>query len=257
MKCTVCQLSDHPAELASGWLWLVEHVKSEHSEMVLLPEMPFAPWPAASQAFDDEVWQRAIRSHDEWTHRFGELAPARVLGSRPVNRNGKRLNEGFIWDAQNGCESVHAKYYLPNETGFWEANWYERGDFDFKPAQTGSIKVGFSICTEMWFTDRARAYARDGVHILASPRATAMGTADRWVAGGRAAAVMSGAYCISSNRGGVDENGLEWAGQGWIIEPEEGEVLALTSSERPFVTVDLDLKAAEHAKQTYPRYVPE
>ncbi|MCG8607657.1 carbon-nitrogen hydrolase family protein [bacterium] len=257
MKCTVCQISDNPEKLVNEWQQLIEHVESQCSELVLLPEMPFASWPAAVQSFDDEVWRRAIGSHDEWLHRLSELAPARVLGSRPVNRNGARLNEGFIWDTQSGYKPVHAKYYLPNEAGFWEAHWYKRGDFDFTLAQTEAAKVGFLICTEMWFTDRARAYAKDGVHILASPRATAMTTAEKWVAGGRAAAVMSGAYCLSSNRGGVDQNGMEWAGQGWIIEPEEGEVLALTCSDRPFVTLELDLKAAERAKQTYPRYVPE
>ena len=45
-------------------------------------------------------------------------------------------------------------------------------------------------------------------------------------------------------------------GQGWAIGPD-GEVLGLTSRERPFVTVALDLAVAERAKQTYPRYVAD
>lgn len=84
-----------------------------------------------------------------------------------------------------------------------------------------------------------------------------MASVDKWIAGGRAAAVISGAYCLSSNRGGIDQHGFEWAGTGWIIEPEEGDVLALTSLEHPFVTLDIDLTIAENAKRTYPRYVPE
>jgi len=83
-----------------------------------------------------------------------------------------------------------------------------------------------------------------------------MASADKWLAGGRAAAVMCGAFCLSSNRGGLDINGMEWAGQGWIIEPD-GEILGLTSLEDPFVTVDIDLQTAEKAKKTYPRYVLE
>jgi N-carbamoylputrescine amidase len=92
---------------------------------------------------------------------------------------------------------------------------------------------------------------------FSAPRATGLTSADKWLAGGRAAAVMSGAYCLSSNRAGTDSAGFEWGGHGWIIEPEEGDVLAVTSPDRPFATVDIDLEVAALAKQTYPRYVTE
>jgi N-carbamoylputrescine amidase len=166
----------------------------------------------------------------------------------------QRRNEGFVWDDQ-GYRSVHDKYYLPEEEGFWEATWYERGALDFSAVETTSFKAGFAICSEIWFTEHARHYARQGIHILACPRATELATRDKWIAGGRVGAVMSGAFCISSNRGG-EGSGIQWGGNGWIIDPD-GELLGLTSNEDPFVTLDLDLGAAERAKMTYPRYVSE
>jgi N-carbamoylputrescine amidase len=75
--------------------------------------------------------------------------------------------------------------------------------------------------------------------------------------GGRAAAVMSGAFCLSSNRGGVDARGHAWGGHGWIIEPDQGTVLGTSSTERPFLTLEIDLSAAKLAKRRYPRYVSE
>jgi len=45
-------------------------------------------------------------------------------------------------------------------------------------------------------------------------------------------------------------------GQGWIISPD-GDVLAITSVDRPIVTLEIDLNEAEQAKKTYPRYVLE
>ena len=45
-------------------------------------------------------------------------------------------------------------------------------------------------------------------------------------------------------------------GQGWVAGPD-GQVLGLTSRERRCVTVEIDLREAERAKQTYPRYVRE
>lgn len=86
--------------------------------------------------------------------------------------------------------------------------------------------------------------------------ATELFSAQKWIAGGRAAAVMSGAFCLSSNRGGVDATGIQWGGHGWIIDPD-GYVLGLTSPENPFLTCDIDLSAATVAKQSYPRYVAE
>ena len=37
--------------------------------------------------------------------------------------------------------------------------------------------------------------------------------------------------------------------------PEEGNVLGMTSTIKPFLTVEIDIKIAEMAKCTYPRYV--
>jgi N-carbamoylputrescine amidase len=67
--------------------------------------------------------------------------------------------------------------------------------------------------------------------------------------------VLSGVYCLSSNYSAGGGNGNEWGGAGWIIEPEEGEILGVTSSDEPFLTLEIDLEAARIAKTTYPRYV--
>jgi N-carbamoylputrescine amidase len=257
MRVTVCQLRNEAGDLAQDWDRLVAHVGQEGSDLVLLPEMPFYPWVAWTRQFDPAVWLASVKAHDAWMQRLTELAPAVVLGSRPVIRGGRHLNEGFLWEAGAGYRAVHAKYYLPDEPGFWEASWYERGDSEFIATQCGEVKVGYMICTEIWFAEHARSYGKEGAHLLLCPRGTPMSSADKWVAGGRTAAVVSGAYCLSSNRGGVDAQGMEWAGTGWIVEPEEGEVLGLTSVEQPFLTREIDLKVADRAKETYPRYVLE
>jgi predicted amidohydrolase len=251
MKVTVCELSDNPAGLERNWQALVDHVRSEASDLVLLPEMPFYPWIARTDRVDPAVWQAAVEAHDAWTSRLGELAPAAVVGTRPVVRDGRRLNEGYVWEASTGYRGVHAKVYLPDEPGFWEASWYARGETSFLPAQAGEASVGFLICTELWFNAHAREYAKQGVHLLVCPRATPTVSVDKWIAGGRTAAVVAGAFCLSSNRGGD----AGWPGTGWIIEPAEGDVLGLTSRERPFLTLEVDLGAAEAAKDSYPRYV--
>jgi predicted amidohydrolase len=254
MNVTVCQLRNDPAGRTADWDGLVAHVQAERSDLVLLPEMAFYPWPFWQRSFDAGQWQAAMAAHDQWLERLGELAPAVVLGSRPVEQNGRRLNEGFVWDAGDGYRPAHHKYYLPDDPGFWEASWYGRGEADFTPIRCGGAAVGFLICTELWFMQRARAYGQAGIHLLVCPRATELRTVDKWLAGGRAAAVIAGAFCLSSNPYTSSDSLVSLGGQGWIIDPD-GNVLALTTGERPFATLDIDLAQAEAAKTTYPRYV--
>jgi len=40
---------------------------------------------------------------------------------------------------------------------------------------------------------------------------------------------------------------------GWIIGPD-GQLLARTSGQAPFITLEIDLAAAAAARRTYPRY---
>ncbi len=256
MRVTVCELNDAQDAFARDWKRLVAHVKAESSQLVLLPEMPFCSWFAVTDQFNAALWQHAVAAHDAWLARLIELAPAVVLGSRPVNEATRRLNQGFVWDQAAGYRAAHLKYYLPNEDGFWEASWYERGDGRFIPICCGAARIGFQICTDLWFMERARAYGKAGVHLIVNPRATAQPTLDKWLVGGRAAAVVAGAYSLSSNRVSDDASTVTFGGQGWIIGPD-GDVLGLTSPERPFVTIEIDLDEAERAKSTYPRYVPD
>jgi N-carbamoylputrescine amidase len=254
MKVTVCELYDSPGEFTEDWIKLAAHVKERGSDLILLPEMTFYPWFAWKKPFDRDVWEEAVSAHENIEERLRELAPAAVLGSRPVNKADKRVNEGFIWTAESGFHAVHDKYYLPDEEGFWEASWYDRGDGIFDTFLIGETSIGFAICTEIWFFQHLRSYSKKGTHLIACPRATPVSTLDKWLVAGRAAGVVSGSFCLSSNRVNNSEKGADLGGQGWICGPD-GEVLGATSHEQPFVTVDIDLKQADLAKKTYPRYV--
>ena len=168
---------------------------------------------------------------------------------------GKRFNVAYIWSRQNGLNWAHQKTYLPNDDGYWEANWYDRAPVEFQTFCVHGLVIGFMICTEIWFLQHAREYAKLGVHILLNPRSTPRHTNAKWLAGGQTAAVVSGAFCLSSNHAGqVDQ--LELGGTGWLCDPD-GVVLATTSDEQPFVTIDLDPGVADAAKSTYPRYVDD
>jgi N-carbamoylputrescine amidase len=253
VRVTVCQLPDERDRFEQEWKALCAHVHAERSTLVLLPELSFARWFSAVRDFDARVWRRAVDDHRRWEAKLRQLEAPFVVGTRPIEREARRLNEAFL--ATPRCtRSIHENRYLPDENGFWEASWYAPGDGTFDTARVEDIVLGVQICTELWRLDISRHYGLRGADILVVPRATPASSRDRWIVGARAAAIVSGAFCLSSNRSGTSSGGDVFAGDGWIVDPD-GEVLARTSNTTPFVTMDLDVPRARAAKSTYPRYV--
>jgi N-carbamoylputrescine amidase len=243
MKVTVCQLHNGRESFAADWDSLLQHVQAERSELVLLPEMPFSPWFPTPRKFDADVWRAALAAHDAWEPRLSQLMPAIALGTRPIDFGNVRYNAGFYWNEEEGiAETIHVKSCLANEQGWWETSWYEGAVPDFEPAKVGSASIGMLIGLELWLLQQAKRYGEDGVHIVAVPRVDRSSDTDgaaleAWLEGGRNAAKASGAYCISSSRGS-HADGI--GGSGWVLAPD-GEPLAVTSPDRLFVSVDLDL----------------
>lgn len=253
MQVTITEID--PRQLGSDWDALRAHVAAAGSQLALLPEMCFTPWFCHSSRRDDDVWDAAVAAHDRWLERLPELGVGLIVGTAPRNLGDKRLNCAYLWARDEPLRWIHQKTYLPNDEGYWEANWYDRAPVDFQPARAGSLCIGAIICTEIWFMRHARAYGQQGVQLLLNPRSTPRHTNGKWLAGGRTAAVVSGAYCLSSNHAGRAES-LELGGCGWLCDPD-GAVLATTSAEQPFVTVEIELARADHAKSAYPRYVDD
>ncbi len=252
MRATVCELPYQPVLLEPAWVALCVHVRSEQSELVLLPEFAFVEPVWESTPFDPTRWAAAVALSDAWTARLHELGAPLVVGARPVTVDGHHYNEGFSWSAQGGYQPLRRKFHLPDEPGGWEARWFERGDAEFPRFAAAPLGFGLSICTELWALDTHAGYAALGVEAILTPRATAAATTAKWLALGTVAAVRAGAYSLSSNR--VDSAAGTYGGAGWAISPD-GALLAQTSVNQPFCTVDVEPAVAAGARSTYPRYV--
>jgi N-carbamoylputrescine amidase len=251
MRVTVCELPHEPDALATAWAALCEHTVRHASELVLLPEFAMVEPLWQDEFFDSARWATAEARSEIWRHRLGELGVAHVVGTRPVTIDDRRFNQGFFWSASGELTPLRRKFYLPDEPGNWEARWFDRGDSHFAEYCTDAWSFGLNICTELWAVETYAAYAARGVQVILSPRATAAATTAKWLSVGVVAAVRSGAFSLSSNR--VDSTGA-CGGVGWIIDPS-GHILALTTTDAPFATVNIDLTASAAARDDYPGYV--
>jgi N-carbamoylputrescine amidase len=251
MRATVCELPHDAQDLPTAWSALCAHCTAARTEWLVLPEFAWVPPLWTEPSFDARAWSDAVELSAHWLQRLSELGAQVVVGARPVTRNGQPFNEGFVWSTTSGAQPLRSKYWLPEEPGGWEARWFTRGDPDFPAFETAGMRWGLSICTEIWALENCESYARAGVQAIVTPRATAAATTLKWQAVAQAVAARTGAFNLSSNR--VHNDG-SCGGVGWIIGPD-GEILARTSAQTPFCTVDIDLAHADAAKSTYPRYV--
>lgn len=210
------------------------------TDLLVLPELAFTPWLCATDQVDPGAWERATQ--DQNLQQLADLPAQVVVGTMATVEEGRRYNDAFVFEA-GSLRRVHRKTFLPDEPGFWEATWYDRGPVSFAPVDTGVGRLGISICTEMWFTQ----HTYPDVDIVVVPRATPAESTAKWLAGGATHAVCSGAFCVSSNRA-EDYMG----GHGWVFDPE-GNSLADPGQE--VVSAEIDLATARRAKRTYPRYV--
>lgn len=254
-RITVCQLPGGGA-MKDLWKELCDAVVADRSDLVVLPELSLIGWICTSRVATAAAWDQAIHEANERMQQLAELCCSDVAGTRPTTTaSGSRRNEGFLWSTGT-VTKVHDKYYVPNEPDFWEGNWYEPGPPVFRTGTTSTgISVGFLICSETWFPERGREYGWQGAHLIVSPRATWASRAERWLVGGRAAAIISGCYWASSAKSAPASTYNESVGgPAWVVDPD-GVVLCETSDDAPFATVEIDLERAEKAKASYPRYL--
>ncbi|MBA2743267.1 MAG: carbon-nitrogen hydrolase family protein [Chthoniobacterales bacterium] len=248
MKVTICEFPDEDARKKPAWDALVEHVAAENPHVVVLPEMPFCEWIFVGDKVDRGLWRKAIADHDEMIDKFDSLACGAVMTSRPVERDGRRLNEAFVWSRASGYQTVRSKWYLPDVPAARETLWFDQGDRNFTAVPCGSLRAGFQLCSEIMFPEHARDIGFADAHLIAHPRAS--GGGQRWRAACEISAVLSGCYLVSANRRSYDRD--LFTGTSWLFSPDAA-LLGETTAAQPFVTAEIVLAVAERAKTTYPR----
>lgn len=256
LKVGVCELSPEMEPGSPEWRSVAAKVAEAEPDLFLLNEMPFGPWIAAAPAFDPATWERSCRAHEEGIAGLAELGAKVVLGSRARELGGRRVNEAFVWTPEAGPRGAHTKQYFPDEEEYYEARWFDPGERHFQVVEAAPVRVGFLICTEVMFNEHARHYGRSGAQVIAVPRAVGRPSLRRWLVAMRMAAVVSGCYVLSSNRGGVDSRGQRFGGRGWVIDPI-GDLVAQTSSSTPVTFYEIDTRLVEQAQGQYPCYVKE
>lgn len=217
------------------------------TEAVLLNEMPFGSWLAASPEVDPAAAAASVGAHDR---ALQALALGRrdvtLLGSAPVAAPGGLHNQAFT--VRGGQRLArHVKSRLPQEPGWYERSWFVPGRMAPQVFDLGGLRCAFLLCSELMYTELARGCLADGVDVILVPRATG-GEVDRWIAAAKMAAIWTGAYILSSNRFAPDG---PFNGVGFAVDPT-ARVIGVTGPDAPVLTVEIDRETTAVARRDYP-----
>lgn len=94
---------------------------------------------------------------------------------------GKYFNSAPIIDANGDVLDVHRKAHIPNDPGYNELLYFDRGDRLVTVAETTRGKIGVAICFDQWFDAVPRSAKNQGASLLLYP--TAIGDTDPSVSG--------------------------------------------------------------------------
>jgi N-carbamoylputrescine amidase len=235
----------------TAWLRVAKQVREARPDVLVTNEMPFGDWLALSPSYDSSAAARSVKAHEEGLDALRELDVPLLLSSRPVFANDRLANEGFaLYDCH--YQRLHHKHYFPAEPGWHEDRWFGCASQGFELANFGALKVGMLLCTELMFNEHARAYGAAGAHLIVVPRATGVSVRN-WHTACQMAAIVSGAYVVSSNRESL-QGDVNFGGVGMAYAPD-GDLIAVTTPTLPLISITLDLARADAQKHEYPCYV--
>ena len=254
MKVTFIESPEGLMVSSKEWEHLKKIISAEKSDVLIMNEMPFGQWLAASNCFDENLATNSISDNANSLEALNGLEIPLVLSSRPLAYNKKLVNEAFA--LENGDYLfAHQKHYFPNEEGFYEPVWFEPEIKGFTILKTKTLSVGILLCTELMFNEWARFYGKQGAQLIAVPRATGQ-SYEHWKTAASMAAIASGCYVVSSNRVGRCDESLIFGGKGFAYAPD-GSFIAETSIENPVVSFEMDLDKVKKQKLLYPCNVKE
>jgi hypothetical protein len=97
VRITVCEFPDDAAAFDRAWDRLKQELDAKPTELLVLPELAAVESFWSSPTFDAAVWRATVASHAQLPAQLRRLAAQRVLGTRAVEINRRRLNQSFLW----------------------------------------------------------------------------------------------------------------------------------------------------------------
>lgn len=219
---------------------LIKQAAKQGAQIICLQELFRAPYFPQYQKIDAKKYAETIPG--ESTRAMSALAKELgVVIIAPIfekAKNNKYYNTAAVFDHKGKLIGKYRKIHIPQDPGFYEKDYFERGDLGYKIFKTKFGKFAVLICYDQWFPEAAREARLAGAEIIFYP--TALGNIlgykpegdwhDAWETNIRGHAITNSLYAIAVNRVGI-EGRMKFFGQSFISDPF-GKILRRASASR-------------------------
>lgn len=186
-----------------------------------------------------------------------ELNITLLIGSVAVKTEDKLWNRSLLFNPDGELVTTYDKIHLfdvqlPTGETHKESDIMKPGEKAVTAKIDDEFTLGMSICYDLRFAYLYRKLANKGANILSVPSAFTVPTGKaHWETLLRARAIEIGSYVIAPAQVGTHEGGRQTYGHSLIISPW-GEVLADGGEQEGFITVEIDIKNVQQARQSIP-----
>jgi agmatine deiminase len=236
----------------------IRDASAKGADMVCLPELFTSPYFPQEEKADAERYAESVPGPT--TEALSKAARENnviVVGGSVFERSGKKLfNTTPVFDAGGRMLGTYRKMHIPHDPGFFEQNYFERGDLGYKVFKTQNAKLGTLICYDQWFPEAARTLALMGADMIFYP--TAIGTVDgveqvegnwqeAWEAVQRGHAIANATAVCAVNRVGKEGKTKFWGGS--FVCSQFGTILARGSDREEIVRADVEPALGKHVRE--------
>ena len=227
----------------------VARAEALEADIVTFPELALTGYPPEDLLLKPQFVDANLEALHSLAASVGGCAA--IVGF--VDRKDDIYNAAAILEGRR-VAGVYHKTYLPNYGVFDEFRYFQVGRLS-SMIQIGDVRVGISICEDIWYADGPLARQLDGgaevlINISSSPYHAGK---RRWRERMLATRAADGMAYVAYNNlvGGQDE--LVFDGDSMVFGPT-GELLARGRQfEEDFVVVDLDLDAVARTRLRDPK----
>ena len=202
---------------------LISEQAQERAHMVIFPELALCGYPPEDLLLRYDFIERCMLSLEELVEFSKNLSSVLVFGMPYYDGD---LYNALVVVAEGKILGVYKKTFLPNYSVFDEKRYFRSGREPLV-VEIGGVKVGFSVCEDIWHPDGwERFYALSGCEVLVNINASPYykGKYEFKENFLRARAQDNIAYVVYVNMvGGQDE--LVFDGRSMVIDTE-GKVIA-------------------------------
>jgi len=242
---------------------LVQKARKQGAEIICLPELfksDYFPQHKSQRPFE---WAEKIPGSTSrlFSDLACELKAVLIVPLFEQSGKGRYYNSLIVINTDGRIIGQYRKMHLPNDPGFYEQYYFDKGNLGFEVFQTAYGKIGALICWDQWFPEAALTLALSGAQIIFYP--TAVGWHQRqkpkerlkektaWEIIQRSHAISNGVFVASVNRIGR-EGKLTFWGSSFISGPF-GELLGQASEHKEEILIrTCDLNQISKVRKDWP-----